>query len=309
MEGRKVKGIWVLIRILPVISWSFGSVFLGLGVAVNQVGWPNVNKLDITLVIISTVLLQGLLAHSFNDITDWETGTDSNSPGILSGGSGVIPGELLDKRDLTIIARVSIILVLAIALYFVITIGFEVLIFLFVGLWSAITYSRSPFKLAYRPWLGEWGCAWPAMVACTVGTSFIISNGRWFLESVLLGMLHATFCIIWLMMHHIPDIDADLNATPPKWTTVAYYREKDGWSGVNLVIKKYLIIGLFMALIGGFYLRRTELIIIPGLLFGAVYLQLRRTDFEQVESVTRTELLTIGLTVVNACGLSFLLLS
>lgn len=308
MMRKKLKGLWMLLRVIPVVSWSFSGVLLGVSVVIHHLGQKEINLFNFFLVLISTVLLQGIIAHAYNDLIDWETGTDRYSPGILSGGSKVLPQQMMRKGELTWLASCSILIVFMIAIYFVLIIGIKVLIFLFVGLWAAVAYNCSPFKLAYRPWFGEWFCAWPAMIACTVGTSYVLSEGHLFIESWILGMLHATFSITWLMMHHIPDIEADLKAIPPKWTTIAYLKKRKGWQGVDQIIKCYLLLALTFAVSGGLLLRRLELLFIPGLLIIIVYYGLNRTRMEQIEAVTNVELLTIGITIVNAIGLSWFLI-
>ncbi len=301
----KVKGFWVLFRFIPVLSWSFSAIVLGLSIVVGHLSWSVIRFRDLFLIILSAALLQGLIAHAYNDLIDWKSGTDKYSPGILSGGSRVIPKQLIRENELTSIALWSIMAVLVIALYFIYVIGYEILIFLVVGLWAAVAYSCSPLKLAYRPWLGEWLCAWPAMLICTVGTSYVLSRGRLYGESILFGMIHATFSITWLMLHHIPDIDADLRAKPPKLTTIAYIKFKSGWKGVVRVIEGYLTLTLLMSIIGGVFLHRSDITLISGFLVIMVLYIIHKTRLEQVEAVTRTEILTIVITIVNAVGLSW----
>lgn len=308
MLKKKLKGFWMLLRIIPVVSWSFSGVLLGVSVVIHHLGQKEIDLFNCFLILASTILLQGVTAHAYNDIIDWESGTDQYSPGILSGGSKVLPQQMMRKGELAWLAGGSILIVFGVAIYFVLTIGIEVLIFLFVGVWAAVAYNCSPFKLAYRPWFGEWFCAWPAMIACTVGTSYILSQGYFFIESWILGVLHATFSITWLMMHHIPDIEADLKAIPPKWTTIAYFKKRRGWQGVNQIIKSYLLLTLIFAVSGGLLLKRLELLLIPGLLAIIVYYGLSQTRLEQVEAVTNVEFLTIGITIVNAIGLSWFLI-
>lgn len=305
----KWKGYWMLLRVLPVISWSFSAIALGFSVVASQKGVQAVNFLHLFLVVMTAVLLQGLIAHAYNDVEDWESETDRYSPGILSGGTGVIAEGFFTKEELSSIAARSIFVLCMIAVYFTVIIGLEILIFLCLGLWASIAYSCEPLKLAYRPLLGEWLCAWPAMVTCTVGTSYVLSNGTWYLESLFLGMLHATFSITWLMMHHIPDMDADLQANPQKWTTVAYARAKHGWNGVMWILRAYLLAAFILAMINSVFFHQLEIFIVSGSLIAVILYWIRNTRWIEVEAVTRTEIWTIAITLANVVGISWILLS
>lgn len=299
----------MLLRFLPVLSWSISAIALGFSVVANQQGVGSVNFLHLILIILSATLLQGLIAHAYNDIEDWESETDQLSNGILSGGSKVIPNGIFTREDLHLIATRSIVVLCGIAFYFLMKVGPAVMIFLLLGLWASLAYSCEPLKLAYRPLLGEWLCAWPAMVACTVGTSFILSNGRWFLQSLFLGMLHATFSITWLMMHHVPDMDADLRGRPQKWTTVAYLKAKRGWTGVSWIMQAYLGTALGLAMLNSLYLQKMQIIIVSGSLIAVILYAIRNTRWMEVEAVTRTEIWTIIITMANVVGISYILLS
>lgn len=305
----RLRGLLVLVRFVPVLSWSFCAIILGTSVVLRDRGWLNVNYWHLALVFVSALLLQGIIAHAYNDIKDWRSGTDQLSPGILSGGSRVIPRLLLNMTELAYVAVLGIIAVIAIAIYFVIVIGVEVLVFLFIGLWAAIAYSCAPLHLAYRSWMGEWLCAWPAMVACTVGTSYVLSGGHWYIASILLGMVHATFSVTWLMMHHIPDIEADIQAQPPKWTSVAYLKVKEGWEGVVRLIKGYIFIVLMFALITSFFLDRFAFFFIPLIASSIIFFNVEQTDLSAVDAVTRLEFISISLTFANAMVISWVLLT
>ena len=303
----RVKSLWVLVRFIPVLSWSFSAIFLGVSIVIADQSWVGVKYGHLALVFISATLLQGVIAHAYNDIKDWQTGTDQKSPGVLSGGSRVIPRLLFDSHELSRVAIFGIVGVIAIAIYFMVVIDVAVVIFLLVGLWAAIAYSCAPFNLAYRPWLGEWLCAWPAMVTCTVGTSYVLSGGHWYWKSLFLGMLHATFSITWLMMHHIPDVDADISATPPKWTTVAYHKVREGWGGVAKLIDIYLFLAIGLAFYSGLLFQELAVFLIPLLCGIGIFYMTGRTNFDTVESVTRLEICAIFLTILNAIGISWLL--
>ena len=55
------------------------------------------------------MLIQGLLAHTVNEIEDWRSGTDGHpSPRVISGGSKVVTSGLLSTDALATVFWVSL---------------------------------------------------------------------------------------------------------------------------------------------------------------------------------------------------------
>lgn len=215
----RLAGLWALVRWIPVLSWMGGSIAIGLGSALGLARRPA--PFDVFLIVVAAVLLQGLLAHSLNDQEDWASGTDAASPGRLSGGTRVIPRGLLGPAHLTGTALTAAVSAFAIALRFSLRAGPGVFLLWFVAVWAGAAYSLPPFRLAYRPLVGEWLCAFPAVAAGAVGTCYLLS-GALPRAVFAAGVVHGLFCLAWLMLHHLADIPADLAARPPKLTTAAW---------------------------------------------------------------------------------------
>lgn len=219
----------MLVRWVPVVSWIGGSIAIGFGAALGRLGlaaekersWATRCGLDVVLIILAGVLLQGLAAHAFNDREDWHSGTDRASTGRLSGGSRAVPRGLLGLHHLTWIGVVAVSVAALIALYFTSRHKPGALVLWLIAVWSAVTYSLPPFRLAYRPLLGEWLAAWPAIVAGAAGTFYLLTR-RFAWPAAIAGALHGLFCLAWLMQHHLADIHADLAADPVKLTTPAW---------------------------------------------------------------------------------------
>ncbi|MGE5623848.1 MAG: prenyltransferase [Methanocella sp.] len=234
----RLAGLWALVRWLPVLSWLGGSVAIGTGAAL---GWSRLSAsgtaaghprlpalLDLLLIVLAGVLLQGLLAHSLNDREDWRTGTDAASPGLLSGGTRVIPRGQLSSTHLTRTALAAALAALAIAIRFSLRVGPGALLLWLIAAWAGAAYSLPPLRLAYRPLAGEWLCAYPAAAAGAVGTCFLLT-GTLPPAVFLAGAIHGLFCLAWLMLHHLADIPGDLAAHPPKLTTPAWlFRRSPG---------------------------------------------------------------------------------
>ncbi len=93
-----LRGLWLEVRVIPVLLWSFSALTLGTALAAHG------RDLDVWFYLGAValgVLIQGLLAHSVNEVEDWRSGTDRHaSPRVISGGSKVIVAGLLSPRAL-----------------------------------------------------------------------------------------------------------------------------------------------------------------------------------------------------------------
>jgi len=301
--NRKIKGLWLLLRIGPVLSWSISAVMLGVSLAVYSQGYRHLNYLNLLLLVVICLLFQGFAAHAFNDREDWRSGTDRQSPGILSGGSKVIKYAFFSPRDLSFIGILTLALGIALGMYFVYYYGLFILFLLSVGIWAAVAYTSPPIRLAYRPLLGEWLGAWPATVACTLGTYFILTRQiSWLVLAV--ASVHGTFSVAWLMQHHVADITSDLAATPPKITTVAAVAHRYGFPEARLVVAFYFSLLVVQSLLLGLWVHK--IFVIPAVLGTAGICLALATDVDRVTDITRREVGMILLSALNTLALTFI---
>jgi 1,4-dihydroxy-2-naphthoate octaprenyltransferase len=155
-------------------------------------------------------------------------------------------------------------------------------------------------RLAYRPLLGEWLAAWPAMLACTTGTAYILTSTipllTWWG-----GAIHATLSIAWLMQHHLADIGADLVAQPPKFTTVAFVKQRWGWRAARLPAAFYFFMAIVLAYPASLYHPGFYFSFAAGLIgiFAAL-----STNPRNVADITRKQSIMIGTSIVHFCLLT-----
>ncbi len=96
---RVLLGLWLEIRVIPVLLWSFTAITLGTALAWRD--GDGISTWGYLAAVAVGVLLQGLVAHCVNEIADWRSGTDRDpSPRVISGGSKVIASGLLGTREL-----------------------------------------------------------------------------------------------------------------------------------------------------------------------------------------------------------------
>lgn len=290
-----IKAIYSLIRIMPVLSWGISSSMLGLGFAYavhKEILW-----LDYLLILLLIILIHGVVSHALNDLEDWKSGTDQLSPGILSGGSGVIRRKQYNIDELSGIARAGLLLTLIVSGYFVWTVGPSILIIPGIAVWSAIAYSCTPFRFSYYPLTGEWLCGFPAVFSGTVGTFYVLTRT---IEPapLIAGGIHALLAIGLLMHHHISDIHSDLQAVPRKLTTVAWVSLMTGIKATPLVELFYFLLALIAGAAGGLYYHPVLWITVPAAL-GCIGTALT-TNPEDIISITRQEYLLYCLIIGDA---------
>lgn len=235
---RALFGFYLEVRIVPVLMWSFTAITLGTGLAAAS--GADVSVVGYLAAVAVGALLQGLVAHGLNEISDWDSGTDADpSPRTISGGSKVIAAGLLGRRGLLLLAVAGALAATVIGLLATAAFGLILLPFGVAGLVGAIIYTLPPVRAAYRPLAGEsvaFVCVW----ACVAG-AYALQSGTVTAGIALVAAAYALACLSMLALHHLLDREPDLRAAPPKRTTPAVLggRATDyalGLGGVALVL-------------------------------------------------------------------------
>lgn len=300
---RTMRVLAALIRWPAVLAWSGGGIFLAMGLA-GPSYLTSVARLNLLLLTGTVLLLHGVASHALNDCTDWYSGTDRISPGLLSGGSRVIPRGLAAPQELMNTGVAGVVLAVLFSLWLLARCGSGVLLPLAVGLWAPLSYSLPPFALAYRPFAGEWLSAFPALMACSLGTYWVLTDtlgGRIWIAA----FIYSLTCQAWFAEHHLADVVADLCAQPRKLTTEAWVTLRWGRDAARLVPAVYALAAAMLALGAGFLWNpRLYFAALPALSSTALAL---RSPAANVLATTRAELAMMALSLVQAGLLVFLL--
>ena len=292
-----MNGLWTLFRFVPVLSWGVTATVMGVAAAAGTASWRLSYLGDGLLVLAGAMAFQGIVAHGLNDLEDWRSGTDALSPGLLSGGSRVIPRRLLTEKQVGAAARLAAAVGLACAGVLYLRHGPAVLPVAAVALWSSIAYTQAPLRLAYLPFIGELAAGWPAVITIVVGTTAVLTGGAgpgvW-----AAGAVQSTFSVAWVMQHHLPDLWADLAATPPKVTTPAWVARRWGGAAARLVPAGYFLIGT--AVSAGLALTLHPVFWGSAALGALGAREALTTDVTSVPDITRRQLKMIALTGANA---------
>jgi len=292
-----LRGLWLEVRVIPVLLWSFSALTVGTALAAHG------RDLEVWYYVGAVVLgalIQGLLAHSVNEIADWRSGTDRHpSPRMISGGSKVILAGLMGERALMATFGAAFLATTVLGLTLVAARGIVVLPFGVVGVAGAILYTLPPVRAAYRPFAGE-AIAFICLADCVVG-AHVLQGGRAVDGTTLAtAVAVAAYAVGMLMVHHYLDYDADRTATPPKVTSIV----RLGLAGGRRYAIGWCVLALVAAMAGSVAEPRL-LPLVAGYAIGLLaHLRCRPDD---VESVTKNELAIIFAGIAAALSAAALL--
>ena len=245
-----LKGLGMLTRILAVAFSSFVTV-LSTSIPLFLF-YPELDNMVILalvgILILGSFLTHGLLTHIVNDLADFKSGTDDYSPGVLSGGSRVIQKKFFTYSQLKLFGVLLTTIMLIAAILFFIFGYMKLGVLTIIGIWGALSYSMKPFIFAYKPFAGEWLSLFPSMLFLGLAAPWIMLDTipiwAWFNAAI-----NAVWCMSWVMVHHIPDIDADQRAKPVKNTTVLYAANRWGRRAAHMPAVLYLILVAVFAVV------------------------------------------------------------
>jgi 1,4-dihydroxy-2-naphthoate octaprenyltransferase len=292
-----LRGLWLEVRVIPVLLWSFSALSVGTALAARDrdlAVWYYVGAL------VLGALIQGLLAHCVNELADWRSGTDRHpSPRVISGGSKVIVAGLLGERALQATFAAAFLATTVLGLALVTARGIVVLPFGLVGVAGAVVYTLPPVRAAYRPFLGE-AIAFTCLADCVVG-AHVLQGGRAVDGATLAtAVAVAAYAVGMLMVHHYLDHEADRTATPPKVTSIVWLGLANG--------RRYAVGWCIVALVSAMAGSAAEPRLLPlvaGYAVGLLaHLRCRPGD---VESVTKNELAIIFAGIAAALSAAALL--
>ena len=179
---------------------------VGLGTASYMLG--GFGRIPVGYAILAFVgaLFSHIAVNVLNDYFDFRSGLDSRTrPTPFSGGSGILPQGLMSPKGVLAMGIISLLVAIAIGLYFLTVRGWGLLPLGLIGLLVIVLYSpfvtKTPALCLLTPGLG-FG---PLMV---MGTHFVLT-GRYewvaFWASLVPGFLVSNL----LLINQFPDVEAD----------------------------------------------------------------------------------------------------
>lgn len=157
-------------------------------------------------------LLAGIglvLAHAsvniLNDYFDFRSGIDKATKRTpFSGGSGILPEELLTPRQVLWLGIIALVLAIPIGVYFTVIRGWQLLPLLLVAAFLILLYS--PFILK-RPW-PEWA-AGAGLGALPILGMYFVQSGAYTSHVAVACIPSALLVHNLLLLNEFPDVEAD----------------------------------------------------------------------------------------------------
>ena len=193
--------IWLKQIRAPFLVLSVVLVLIGVGFAYREgyASW------FYTLLLLTGVISAHISVNLFNELSDFKTGIDFHTtPTPFSGGSGMLQKQNTDPKTVKTVAYVCILLSAVIGLYFFLSRGWLILVFMISGALAARFYTSH----LTRYLLGE------PVAGLTLGTFVVL--GSFYALSGFLNLL-----VIWvsvpagiltsllLLLNEFPDREAD----------------------------------------------------------------------------------------------------
>jgi len=188
---------------IPFLILTPICIFLGAAAVIAQ-GLP-ISGQTLTLALVG-----GLLAHisvnTLNEYLDFASGLDLNTRRTpFSGGSGALPEHPEQSRAVLWVGVISLLLVIAIGLYFLWRHGLALLPLGVAGLLLVVLYTRWINRL---PWLCLIAPGLGFGVLMVVGTQFVLT-GDYRITSLLVGLIPFLLVNNLLLLNQYPDVQAD----------------------------------------------------------------------------------------------------
>lgn len=233
----RLRGVARLARPVPLVTWTGTTVAIGWA---NAAGYAAYWWLALVAVLLGGVLLQGYITHGLNDLYDWDSGTDQTTSGVISGGSHVLRQGLLTTRHLWLAVAVATMLYGGLLVPVTSLRGGFVAVLGLVALLAAAAYSVPPFRLCYRPLLGEWLGIFPPIVGGVLAVGIAVGV-RLTPLLVTAALIQGVICVASVMEHHLVDVDSDWAAHPQKRTSPALWQRGHRRPGYQVALAYQLL--------------------------------------------------------------------
>jgi len=210
-------------------------VLLGISTAFLETG--SIDWLYAILIMIGAISAH-ISVNAFNEYFDFKSGLDLKTDRTpFSGGSGTLPENPEMLGSALYIAWISFLLTLIIGLYFVYSVGWELLPLGPFGLLMVYIYTKwvthNPFICLIAPGL-SFG------ILMIVGTHFVLT-GHYSWIAFLTSLIPFFLVNNLLLLNQFPDVDAD-KTVGRRHYPIAIGRKKSAYIFIAFLIIPYLII-------------------------------------------------------------------
>lgn len=185
------------------------TVILGTGMAYGELG--TINFLNFALAMAGIILVM-IGTYTFNDYYDYKSGVDvvirQEDVTPFNAGSRVLPGKLLDPSSVFKVGVASWILSVAIAIYFVYSVGPYIIPLSLAGFIAGALYTMPPVRWAYRG-LGEFMIGLNYGILITLGSYYVQAGALPPASFLIPSLTPAALITAVIWINEFPDYHAD----------------------------------------------------------------------------------------------------
>jgi 1,4-dihydroxy-2-naphthoate octaprenyltransferase len=256
-QHRGIMRIWIQAFRLHFVPTSIFPALLG-----SIIAWSRFQQFDFwyfSLVIIA-VMLHHIGLNMLDDVFDYIHAVDRSrgeEKNPYTGGSGVLTTELISLNHVITAAVICYLLALVIAIYLTIAVGWAVLIFVAVGVFSSVFYTTPPVKYGYRGF-GELSLFINFGPVVCLG-AFYVQTGSLAWEPFIISLIPGFLMWSMIVINEIPDYEEDRRSG--KLNLVARFGRKRG-----VVFYATGLIFAYSTMLLCAYFRLTSLSVVLGLL-------------------------------------------
>jgi len=177
-------------------------IFLGTSVALYE-GFFDL--LNFILALIGLLLIH-ISVNVLNDYFDYQSGIDLETKRTpFSGGSGILPEDLLSPRSVYRLGVACLTLAVVIGIYFIVTVGLLLTPLIFLGVILTYFYSTH-----FAKWMVGELCAGLGMGALPVVGAFFVQAGYYSTTVIVASIIPLILVSILLLINQFPDVDIDM---------------------------------------------------------------------------------------------------
>jgi len=225
-----------LFRWRPVTAWGIVGIMIAVACAIESrlaIDWIN-----LLLVGIAVMIIQGIIAHAVNDLADEEV--DRIAPLEETGRSKILVSGEMSRRSLFAIASAAVITVFMIIILLAMRAGPTVYVFAAFACYAVFGYSCKPLKLGWHPF-SELTVVVPTIAMLICGVVYVMTSG-FTIIALLVGISYGFFNASWFMYSRAQDYAADKAAG--KITTIVHF----GLDSTPELAVMYLFVGFVFSL-------------------------------------------------------------
>jgi 1,4-dihydroxy-2-naphthoate octaprenyltransferase len=233
--------IWFLETRPQFLLLSVVLAFLGTSMA----WYDGVFHLSYALLAFVGLLLCHISVNVLNDYFDYRSGIDLQTERTpFSGGSGILPSALLRPAHTLRLGLVSLLLVVPIGVYFVMTRGWLLLPLLLVGVVCILLYTPVLTKLRWPEWAPGVG-----MGALPILGFYFVQTTIYTFPAVIASIPSGILVHNLLLLNEFPDVEADRNAGR-KTLPILMGRKKAGviYSALTAIVYLWIVVAVIKGL-------------------------------------------------------------